>query len=93
MYTIIFSALESSAQALSGGVLLLLIMAALPLYKLFKAHFKSPSASTLWLILFVIFFTLAKIAQEMTVISFVGFISNISGAVILRIADRRENNE
>ena len=84
---------KESAQALSGGVLLLLIVSAWPLYKMLNDKLKSPSASALWLILFVVFFTLAKIADEMTVISFVGFISNAIGALIFKIADKEEENE
>lgn len=84
---------KESAKALSGGVLLLLILAALPLYKMLKERIKSPSAYTVWLILFVIFFTLAKIAEEMTVISFIGFISNLFGAFVFKIADRSKKDE
>lgn len=84
---------KESAKALSGGVVLLLIIAAWPFYKTLKEKFKSPSASTVWLALFIIFFTLAKIAEEMTVISLVGFISNVFGAFIFRIAKRGDKDE
>lgn len=69
----------------SGVTALLLILSALPLYKLFKRFLSSPSAYTVWLILFLIFLSLSRIADELTVISFVGFLSNLLGALCFRL--------
>ncbi len=80
---------NESAKALSGGVLLLFLTAAFPLFKMLREHFKSPASYTVWLCLFLLFFALSKIADEMTVISFVGFLGNAVGAVILHIAKKR----
>ena len=68
-------------RSLCGAVLILLLIASLPLYKLLKEKLKSPASYTVWLILFILFFTLSKIAAEMTVISFVGFVGNVLGAL------------
>ena len=76
------------SQAVSGGVLLLLLGAAYPLYKFIKQSFSSPAAYTIWLILFILFSLLSRIAEQMTVISFVGFIGNALGAVCFRLAKR-----
>ncbi len=84
---------RESAQALSGGVLLLLLIAAFPLYKYVKKLLESPASYTLWLILFIIFFALSKIATEMTVISFVGFVGNALGAVCFYFAKRGKRDE
>ena len=46
-----------------------------------------------WLVLFVLFFMLSKIANEMTVISFVGFVSNVTGAILFYIAKRIREKE
>lgn len=71
---------------LSGATLLLLCMAAVPLYKLISAKLRSPAAYTLWLIAFILFFLLSNIAEEMVVISFTGFIGNLLGAIAFKLA-------
>lgn len=78
---------ESAAKALSGGVLLLILFSILPIFKLLKRIMKSPSVYMLWLICFLLFFSLAKIAEEMTVISFVGFIGNLIGAFFFKLGE------
>ena len=83
-------------RSLCGAVLILLLIAALPLYKLIKERFKSPASYTVWLLLFILFFTLSKIAAEMTVISFVGFVGNVLGALCMAGARKlggKENAE
>ena len=49
---------------------------------------KSASSYLLWLIMFLLFITLSKIGEQMTVISFVGFISNLLGAICFKLAKR-----
>ncbi len=71
---------------LSGATLLLLCMAAVPLYKLISAKLRSPAAYTLWLIAFILFFLLSNIAEEMVVISFTGFVGNLLGAIAFKLA-------
>ena len=79
---------SSADKIIAGGVALLLILSAAPLFKWIKRRFATVASYVMWLILFLLFFSLSKIADEMTVISFVGFISNILGALILHIARR-----
>ena len=79
---------KESGQAVSGGVLLLLLIAAYPLYKFIKRSLASPAAYTVWLALFILFSLLSRIAEQMTVISFVGFIGNALGAVCFYFARR-----
>ena len=79
---------RGGAATLSGFVLLLLLMALVPLFSTLKELLRSPAAYTMWFIAFLLFFLLSKIADEMTVISFVGFISNFIGAFFLRAAKR-----
>jgi hypothetical protein len=47
----------------------------------------------LWLALFVIFLLLSKIAEEMTVISFVGFIGNSFGAIVFKLSEKYKPKE
>lgn len=77
---------KGGAAALSGFALLLILMALVPLFSTVKAWLRSPAAHTMWFIAFIIFLLLSKIADEMTVISFVGFISNFIGAFFLKAA-------
>lgn len=76
----------------SGFVALLLLLCALPLFNVIKKVLKSPSVWVMWLIAFIAFFSLSKIADEMVIISFVGFVSNVVGAVLFRLAGSKEKN-
>lgn len=78
------------AETVSGAVLLLLVMAFVPIVKAVKKFLRSPSAYMMWLIAFLLFFALARIAEQMTVISFVGFVGNFVGAMLFRAAKPRE---
>ena len=83
-------------SCISGGVALLLIICALPIYRLIKKLITSYSSYLVWLILFILFLGLSRIADQMTVISLVGFIGNLLGAICFRIARRvhkRSKNE
>lgn len=79
----------SSAKTIAGGTLLLLLLSAMPLFKLIRHKLKSVAGYVGWLVLFILFLTLSSIAHEMTVISFYGFIGNLIGAVLFKISDRR----
>ena len=70
-----------------------MFMAAVPAVRFFKKIIASPSATLIWFISFVLFFSLSRIAEDMTVISFVGFISNLVGAVFFKLADRYTESE
>jgi ABC-type enterochelin transport system permease subunit len=75
-------------SCIAGGVAILLILCALPIYKLIKRMLTSYSSYFLWLVLFLLFFALSRIADQMTVISLVGFIGNLLGAICFFIAKR-----
>ena len=74
---------------LSGFAVLLLLICFVPLYKSIRRLLRSPAAYTMWFIAFILFFTISKIANEMTVICFVGFLSNLVGALIFRYSGAR----
>ena len=80
--------ISGSSHTLAGGCALLLILSARPLFKYTRRLLSSPSSYVSWLLLFLLFFLTEKIAYEMTVISFIGLISNLLGAVLFRIAER-----
>ena len=74
---------------ISGFTLLLLVLAAVPIFNLIKKALRSPSVPLMWFIVFVTFLALSSITDEMTVIGFVGFISNLIGAIFFRLAEGR----
>ena len=84
---------KGGGSVVSGIALILAILCATPLLKFIKRVFDSPSARTVWIITFILFFTLGKIADEMTVIAFVGAVSNMIGSVFFTLAKRRRVNE
>ena len=79
---------REDASILSGISLLLIGAALVPLFAYFRQALRSASAPVMWFILFVIFFLLSKIAHEVTVISFVGFITNLIGTLLFNLAQR-----
>jgi Co/Zn/Cd efflux system component len=85
---------EGAASVISGFCLLLLLISALPLARYAARRLSSPSVWMLWTAIFLLFYFLGKIAEQMTVIALVGTISNILGAVLFRLARvRREHDE
>lgn len=83
---------RGGAAVLSGGALILMLLASAPIFKLIKRALASPSIPLIWLVFFLLFFTLRSIADEITVISLVGFISNSIGALIFKFASRYKVN-
>ena len=79
---------REDASILSGLSLILLGAAIIPLFKYLKQIFRTPSAPVMWLIFFLVFFLLSKIADEVTVISFVGFVTNLLGSLMFKVAKR-----
>ena len=79
---------KGGGTVVSGFCVLLLILSFTPLIKHAREIFKSPSGYVLWLTLFVIFLLLSKIAEEMTVISFVGFVGNLLGSLAFKISEK-----
>lgn len=75
---------------IGGGAALLLALCMIPLYKLIQKWLTSYSSYFIWLILFLLFLGLSRIADQMTVISFVGLIGNLLGAVCFRLAKGRK---
>ena len=84
---------KGSGSVISGVALILTILSASPLLKFIKRILDSPSARTVWIVTFILFFVLGRIADEMTVIAFVGAVSNIIGSIFFALAKRRRINE
>ena len=71
---------------LSAVALCLILISAVPLFRVIKKALASPSAPLIWFVIFMLFFALSKIAEDITVIAFVGFISNLIGALFFALA-------
>lgn len=79
---------RSSGALLSGFTVLILLICFSPLLKAVKRFLISPSVFTVWLVLFVTLVLIRSIAYEMTVISFVGMISNLFGSLLFKLSRR-----
>ena len=79
---------EGGEGIMPGLAALLLVLAAIPLWRLIRRALSSMASYTLWLVAFILFLCLSRIADEMTVISFVGFVGNAIGAVVFRLSER-----
>lgn len=84
---------REDASLLSGVSLVLVAIALVPFYKHVKESLKSPSAPLMWFFLFMTFLILSRIADEMTVISLVGFTTNLIGSLLFKIAKRYGEEE
>jgi len=81
----------NSEKTVVGGVVLVLILSAIPFFKYLKKKLTEVASYIMWLILFVLFFFLSKISDEMTVISFFGFVGNLLGALCFKIERKRDD--
>lgn len=77
-----------AASLVSGFMLFLFILVSVPLFKFMGERLRSAAAPIMWLFVFIVFFSLSRIADEMTVISLIGFISNLIAALLFRVAER-----
>ena len=84
---------REDASVLSGLAVLLITAALVPMYKYLGSILRSPSASLMWFAVFIVFLFLSKIANEMTVISFVGFTTNLIGSLFFKFAKRYDKEE
>ena len=78
---------------ISGIAVLLMILAFVPFFRLVRRMLKSPSSYMIWLIIFLTFFFVSRISNEMITISFTGLIGNVIGAIFFRISRRFSKNE
>ena len=79
---------RETGAVFSGFTLFVLTVCALPIFKFIKRSLSSASIWMLWLIVFITLYLLKSVLEEMTVISFVGVISGLAGAVIFKLAKR-----
>jgi hypothetical protein len=78
---------------LSGLTLCLILLALIPGFKALRALLRSPAAYMIWAMVFLLFFSLSKIGDQMTVIAFVGTLSNLIGAILFKISGVGNNGK
>ena len=80
-------------RVIAGGGVLLAVIFALPLFKWLNRILHRATPYVFWGVLFIIFFALSRIAHEMAVISFMGALGNLIGAILFMVERRRCRNE
>lgn len=77
---------KGDGSSISGIALILILIAFAPMLKSIKSLLRTPSSYTVWLVIFVIFLLISKIAREVTVIAFTGFLGNLLGALCFKLS-------
>ncbi len=85
--------LSDGKSALSALSLTLLLLSALPLFRIVKRHLRSPSLWMLWLLLWVALTVLLPIAAAIKTIALVSFPTGFLGAVCFRLAGKRKTEK
>lgn len=80
---------ERSAKAtVSGLALLFILLSVLPFMKKIREYFKSPAVWVIWGVLFLVFYGLSSIINEMVIISFYGLLSNMFGEILYKYGEK-----
>lgn len=81
---------RGASQTMSGLCALLLILCFIPLFRFLKGKLTTPSLPLMWGVLFLLVRALGAIIEQVCVISFVGFVSNLIGSLFFRLSKRGE---
>lgn len=73
------------AEAVSLGVILLVLLSLLPFLRRLRELLRTPSAPLIWGILLFVFYLVRRIADEVVFISLAGFLGSMLGAVFFRL--------
>lgn len=84
---------KSSAATMSGLFLIFAMLSAIPFMKQIKTYFKSPSAWSMWCIIFVLATLVRNIIDQAVVICFVGLVANLAGAGLHKLGEKIESKE
>lgn len=83
--------LGNGNTAISAIALLLLLLSAIPLFRILKRHLRTPAPWMLWLCLWLALRAFLPIATAIETIALVSFPTSFLGAVCFRLASRRED--
>ncbi|MBE6655975.1 MAG: hypothetical protein E7609_03760 [Ruminococcaceae bacterium] len=82
--------LGNGKTALSAVSLVLLLLSAIPLFRILKKHLHTPAPWMLWLLLWVLLRALLPIAAAIERIALISFPTSLIGAFCFSLARRRE---
>ena len=85
--------LTEGKTTLSALSLILLLLSAIPIFRILKKHLRSPAPWILWLILWFSLRAFLPIATAIETIALVSFPTSMLGAVCFRLAKRREGKK
>ena len=81
---------KGAGATVSGLCAFLLILCVLPLFRFLKGKIGTPSLPLMWGLVYVLTRALAGIVDEICVIAFVGFVTNLAGQLFFRLAKKSE---
>lgn len=84
---------KSSTSTISGLSLFLLLLSIIPLFKMLKGFFATPSAPVLWAVVLVFAALFRSIIDQICVIAFVGVVSSLVGMVVFKQRDKYNDGE
>ena len=81
--------LAGGRTAISAIALLLLLLSAIPIFRILKRHLRTPAPWMLWLSLWIFLRAFLPIATAIETIAFISFPTSLLGAVCFRLAKNR----
>jgi hypothetical protein len=78
---------KSSEATVSGLFLIFAVLSCIPFYRQLREWIKSPSAPIVWAVIFAFLACLNNIIDEMVIVAFWGFLSNLLGLAIYKIGE------
>lgn len=79
---------EVDPKQVSAMFVVMAVVCAVPLLNHFKQALKSPSAIAVWVFLFLVTWGMSQIIKQVMIISLVGMIANIIGAILCGIGNK-----
>lgn len=73
---------------LGGMFIFTALLSCIPFLKHIRMQLKTPSAVTVWALLFLVCWAMDKIIDQLYVIALVGLVANILGAVLCAVGNR-----
>lgn len=73
---------------LGGMFIFTALLSCIPFLKHVRMQLKTPSAVTVWAIIFLICWSMNKIIEQLYLIALVGLIANVVGAVLCAVGNR-----
>ena len=85
--------LSEGETTLSALSLLLLLLSAIPIFRLLKKHLHSPAPWMLWMVLWLFLRAFLPIATAIETIALIAFPTSLLGAVCFRLAKKRDERQ